>query len=258
MVVEATRGNVRAGEVAKRQCCAVGAASDGARECLDPNALERLVGVVDKSRVGGDLLGHIAVLIANLDEDARLAPALVDEVGDLKQHGLLHLKGLQVVIAYDVVGESLAAVAVDIAEVEKALVTIGVLGTGVLGKHAVEILKHAQRVYHDVLSAARMDFVALDANSGACCIEAFVFHAAEHISVDGIAVGCAKALYIEQTAAVADLLVGCKAHSDTGMAQGSVVHGMCQVAHDFSHAGLVVGAKQRRAVGAHDVLANKL
>ena len=161
-------------------------------------------------------------------------------------------------VAYDVVGESLAAVTADIAEMEKALVTIGVLGTGVLGKHTVEILEHAQRVYHDVLSAARMDFVALDAHGGACRVEALVFHAAEHISVDGIAVGCAKALHIEQAAAVADLLVGCKAHSDTGMAQRGVVHGACQVAHDFSHAGLVVGAKQRRAVGAHDVLANKL
>ena len=197
-------------------------------------------------------------MIANLDEDARFVPALVDEIGNLKQHGLLHLEGLKVVIAYDVVGESLAAVTADIAEMEKALVTIGVLGTGVLGKHTVEILERAQGVHHDVLGAARMDFVALDAHGGACRVKALVFYAAEHISVDGIAVGCAKALHIEQAAAVADFLIGGKAHGNAGMAQGSVVHGTCQVAHDFSHAGLVVGAKQRRAVGAHDVLANKL
>ena len=161
-------------------------------------------------------------------------------------------------VAHDVVGESLAAVTADIAEMEKALVTIGMLGTGVLGKHTVEILEHAQGVHHDVLGAARMDFVALDAHGDACRVEALVFHAAEHISVNGIAVGCAKALHIEQAAAVADLLVGCKAHGNAGMAQGGVVHGACQVAHDFSHAGLVVGAKQGRAVGAHDVLASKL
>ena len=100
-----------------------------------------------------------------------------------------------------------------------------------------------------------MYLVAAHVHGDACGVEALVLHAAQDVAVDGVAVRGAEGLDVEQAAAVADFLVGGEAHRDARVADRGVLDGAGQVAHDLGHAGLVVGAEQGGAVGAHDVAA---
>ena len=257
VVVAAAGREVGAGQPAERELRAVGAATDGLRKRHHVAGLERGERVVDEVLVRRDLLGHVAILFAQLNGDARFIVAAVDEGGSVEHHLLLAVELGSAVVAHDIAGRGVGAGAGDLAQVEEALVTQGVLGAHDGGQHGVELLKQMQGVHHDVAGAARVNLAAANAYGGAGGVEALVLDAADEVAVERVGVLGAEFLEVEQLAAVADLFVGGEADGQRWVGQRGVLGDAGHKLHDLGNAGLVVGGKQGAAVAHQKVLANE-
>ena len=139
-----------------------------------------------------------------------------------------------------------------------ALAALGVLRALGGGDHLLELGGQSDGVDHNVLGAAGVDHHALEGDRGLARAEALVVELAQGLAVHGVAPLGAQRVEVQELRAVADLLVGDKRHLDGGMGQLGVGDQTRQERADLCHAGLVVSREERRAVGAHDVLASEL
>lgn len=250
--------NVRAGQAAERELSAVGATTSSNRLRLNANLAICLKCIINQELVAVELLGHVAILLVNLNADGILAIALVQERGDILQDLLAICKNLGVVVADDVAELDLGRGALDGDWVVEALVALGVLRTLEGRDHLLELGSHGNCVDHDVLGAAGVNHDALEVDVGVSCVEALVVKLAESLSVDGIAVSCAKFVQVKQACTVADLLVRDKRNLERRMSELRVVAQALEQRADLSHTGLIVSRKQRGSVGANDVHAHKI
>ena len=77
-------------------------------------------------------------------------------------------------------------------------------------------------------------------------------------AVERVGVAGAEALDVEMVGAARDLLVDGEADADRRVLELGMALQICDRGHDLRHAGLVVGAEQRRPVGGDDVVADLL
>lgn len=250
--------NVRARQAAERELSAVGTATSSNRLRLNANLTICLKCIINQELVAVELLGHVAILLMDLNADGILAIALVQERGDILQDLLAVGKNLSVVIADDVAELDLGRGALDGDWVIEALVALGVLRTLEGGDHLLELGSHGNCVDHDVLGAAGVNHDTLEVDVGVSCVEALVIELAEGLAVDSVAVCCTKFIQVKQACAVTDLLVGDKRNLERRMSELRVVAQALEQGANLSHTGLIVSGKQRGAVGANDVHAHKI
>ena len=250
--------NVRTWQTAESELSAVGAAASSNRLRLNANLTICLKRVINEELVALELLGHVAILLVNLNTNGILAIALVQERSDILQDLLAVGKDLGVMIADDVAELDLGRGALDGDWVVEALIALGVLRTLEGRDHLLELGSHGDGIDHDVLGAAGVNHDALEVDVGVSCVEALVVELAEGLAVDGIAVRCAKFVQIKQACTVADLLVRDKRNLERRMSELRVVAQALEQGADLSHTGLIVSGKQRGAVGANDVHAHEI
>ncbi len=250
--------NVRARQAAERELSAVGTATSSNRLRLNANLTVCFKCIIDQELIAVELLGHVAILLMNLNADGILAIALVQERGDILQDLLAVGKNLGVVVADDVAELDLGRGTLDGNWVIEALVALGVLRTLECGDHLLELGSHGDGVDHDVLGAAGVDHDALEVDIGVSCVEALVIELAKGLAVDGVAVSCAEFVQVKQACAVTDLLVRDKRNLERRMSEFGVVAQALEQRADLSHTGLIVCGKQRGAVGANDVHAHEI
>lgn len=258
MSVVSAGSNVRAWQSAERKLSAVGAATSSNRLRLNANLTICLKRIINQELVAVELLGHIAILLVNLNTDGILAITLIQERGDILQDLLAVGKNLGVVVADDVAKLDLGRGTLDGDWVVKALVALGVLRTLEGRDHLLELGSHGNCVDHDVLGAAGVNHDALEVDVGVGGVEALVVELAESLAVDGVAVSCAEFVQVKQACAVTDLLVRDKRNLERRMSEFGVVAQALEQRADLSHTGLIVCGKQRGAVGANDVHAHKI
>ena len=250
--------NVRARQAAERELSAVGATTSGNWLRLNTNLTICLKCIINQELVAVELLGHIAILLVNLNTDGILAIALVQERGDILQDLLAVGKNLGVVVADDVAELDLGRGTLDGDWVVEALVALGVLRALEGGDHLLELGSHGDGVDHDVLGAAGVNHDALEVDVGVGGVEALVVELAESLAVDGVAVRCTEFIQVKQACSVTDLLVGNKRNLERRMRELGVVAQALEQRADLSHTGLIVSGKQRGAVGANDVHAHEI
>ena len=98
---------------------------------------------------------------------------------------------------------------------------------------------------------------ATHAHQGLGGVERLVVELAQRLAVNRIAPGRAELLKVEQSRAMANLLVRNKGQFERGVQDARVLEETSRQRADLCNAGLVVRTEERRAVGAHDVLAHK-
>ena len=250
--------NVRTRQAAERELSAVGTTTSSNRLRLNANLAVCLKCIINQELVAVELLGHIAILLVNLNTDGILAIALIQERGDILQDLLAVGKNLSVVIADDVAELDLGRGTLDGDWVVEALVALGVLRALEGGDHLLELGSHGNCVDHDVLGAAGVNHDALEVDVGVSCVEALVVELAKSLAVDGVTVCCAKFVQVKQACTVADLLVRDKRNLERRMSELRVVAQALEQGANLSHTGLIVSGKQRGAVGANDVHAHKI
>ena len=89
-------------------------------------------------------------------------------------------------------------------------------------------------------------------------VERLVAELAQGAGVDGVAVGGAQRIEVEQGGTVADLLVGDKRQGERGVRELGVLAQTGEKRDHHSDGGLVVSAEKRCAVCGHEVLANEV
>ena len=250
--------NVGAWQSAEGELGTIGTATSGNWLRLNTNLTICLKRIINQELVAVELLGHVAILLVNLNADGILAIALVQERGDILQDLLAVGKNLGVVVADDVAELDLGRGALDGDWVVEALVALGVLRALEGGDHLLELGSHGNCVDHDVLSAAGVNHDTLEVDVGVSCVEALVVELTEGLAVDGVAVCCAKFVQVKQACTVTDLLVRDKRNLERRMSELRVVAQTLEQRTNLSHTGLIVSGKQRGAVGANDVHAHKI
>ena len=250
--------NIRARQAAERELSTVGTATSSNRLRLNANLAICLKCIINQELVAVELLGHIAILLVNLNADGILAIALVQERSDILQDLLAVGKNLSVVVADDVAELDLGRGALDGDWVVEALVSLGVLRALEGRDHLLELGSHGDCVDHDVLGATGVNHNALEVDVGVSCIEALVVELSEGLAVDGVAVSCAEFVQVKQACTVTDLLVRDKRNLERRMSELRVVAQALEQGADLSHTGLIVSGKQRGAVGANDVHAHEI
>ena len=258
MSVVSAGSNVRTRQAAERELSAVGTTTSSNGLRLNANLAICLKRVINEELVALKLLGHVAILLVNLNTNGILAIALVQERSDILQDLLAVGKNLGVVVADDVAKLDLGRGTLDGDWMVEALVTLGVLRTLEGGDHLLELGCYGDCVDHDVLGAAGMHHDTLEVNVGVSCVEALVVELAESLAVDGVAVRCAEFVQVKQACSVTDLLVGDKRNLERRMRELRVVAQALEQRTDLSHTGLIISGKQRRTVGANDVHAHKI
>ena len=127
MGVISTGSNVGAWQPAEGELGTIGTATSGNWLRLNTNLTICLKRIINQELVAVELLGHIAILLVNLNTDGILAIALVQERGDILQDLLAVGKNLGVVVTDDVAKLDLGRRALDSDWVVEALVALGVL-----------------------------------------------------------------------------------------------------------------------------------
>ena len=214
-------------------------------------------GIVDEEGAVAKGLGHVAVLLVQGHADGSLAVALVQERGDVLERLLALREDPRVVVAHDVGECDLGRRAANHRGVEEALATAGVLGPLGSGHQLIELGSNRNGVHHHVLGRARMHHHATHAHQGLGGVERLVVELAQRLAVNRIAPGRAELLKVEQSRAMANLLVRNKGQFERGVQDARVLEETSRQRADLCNAGLVVRTEERRAVGAHDVLAHK-
>lgn len=250
--------NVGAWQSAEGELGTIGTATSGNWLRLNTNLTICLKRIINQELVAVELLGHVAILLVNLNADGILAIALVQERGDILQDLLAVGKNLGVVVTDDVAELDLGRGTLDGDWVVEALVALGVLGALEGGDHLLELGSHGNCVYHDVLGAAGVHHDALEVDIGVSCVEALVVELTKGLAVDGVAVCCTEFIQVKQACSVTDLLVRDKRNLERRMRELRVVAQALEQGADLSHTGLIVSGKQRGAVGANDVHAHEI
>ena len=259
MGVVAARGDVGAGQPAEGELGAVGTTTRGHEHRLDAHLAICLEGIVDEALLGlTELLGHVAILLAEAHRDRALAVAVVEEGGDCPEGLLAGVKVRGVKVSQDVGERDVGGSALDVRGVIETLAALRVLGALEGGDELLELGRNRDGVDHHVLGAARVDHHAADRNRGLAGREALVVELAKGLAVHGVAPASAKGVEVEQLRAMTDLLVGNKGHLDRRVRQLGICHEPGEKRADLRNAGLVVGGEERGAVRADDVLTNKL
>ena len=256
--VISTGSNVGAWQAAERELGTIGTATSSNWLRLNTNLTVCLKRIINQELVAVELLGHIAILLVNLNTDGILAIALVQERGDILQDLLAIGKDLGVVVADDVAKLDLGRGTLDGDWVVEALVALGVLRTLKGRDHLLELGSHGDCVDHDVLGATGVHHDALEVDVGVGGVEALVVELAESLAVDGIAVRSTEFVQVKQACAVTDLLVGDKRNLECRVCELGVVAQALEQRTNLSHTGLIVSGKQRGAVGANDVHAHEI
>ena len=258
VVTVAACREVGAGQAAERQLCAVGAAAN--RQYLGLNAAGKVgfLGNINKLRVVANDLGHVAVLVLNLDRYALLAQSLVEQCGGgiHQLEFLLELGGI--VITDDIARRGMVDRCRDALKVIEALVALGVFRALLVGEQGVEVAEQVARVDHAPLGVAGVNGLALKANGCLGGVEALPLKLANRTAVDRVSVLAAEGLDIQQLGTVTDFLVRAEANAERGMGQGGILRDACDKRHDFGDTRLVVGAQQRGAIAADQVLTREV
>ena len=260
MRVVVARGEVRARKAPKAQLAAVGSAAHGHAAHLLPHLRVRGPGVLYQVAVLRPRHHVRQVVVLVLDSDGQhFSPAavrLVHKVHGAPHHVLARLHLRLVVVADDVVGTRLLAVAFHPLQVIEALVALGVLRPLLRGDHRVEPHYGLGRVHHDALCGARV-------HGGPACthlclrgVERLVAELAQGPAVDGVAKACTKLPQVEKGRPVADLLVRDKGNCQPRMGERGVLAKPRKQRHHHRDAGLVVAAQKRRAVARHQIPAH--
>ncbi len=260
MGVVVARREVRAGEAAERKLAAVGAATHGDAAHLFADGRVGRAGVVDEVGVLGarDHVGEVVVLVGDLDLEHALP-----HLGVHHLHGGAHLVlaaldlGL-VMVADDVVGRGLLAVAAHALKVKEAVVAVGELRALGRRQHLVEAHNGLGGVDHHALGRARVARKAVRADLGLGRVERLVAELSERAAVDGVAELGPELLEVEKRRAVPDLLVRHEREREARVRKRRVGLQARKERHNHGVAGLVVAAEKRGAVGGHDVVAGHL
>ena len=258
MGVISAGSNVGAWQATEGELSAIGTATSGNWLRLNANLTICLKRIINQELVAVELLGHIAILLVNLNTDGILAIALVQERGDILQDLLAIGKDLGVVVADDVAKLDLGRGTLDGDWVVEAFVALGVLRTLKGRDHLLELGSHGDCVDHDVLGATGVHHDALEVDVGVGGVEALVVELTESLAVDGIAVRSTEFIQVKQACAVTDLLVGDKRNLECRVCELGVVAQALEQRANLSHTSLIVSGKQRGTVGANDVHAHKI
>ena len=256
--VISTGSNVGAWQAAERELSTIGTATSSNWLRLNTNLTVCLKRIINQELVAVELLGHIAILLVNLNTDGILAIALVQERGDILQDLLAIGKDLGVVVADDVAKLDLGRGTLDGDWVVEALVALGVLRTLEGRDYLLELGSHGNCVDHDVLGAAGVNHDTLEVDVGVGSVEALVVELAESLAVDGIAVRSTEFVQVKQACTVTDLLVRDKCNLECRVCELGIVAQALEQRTNLSHTGLIVSGKQCGAVGANDVHAHKI
>ena len=223
MVAIAAGGKVGAGQTAERQLGAVGAAAN--RQHLGLNAAGKVgfLGNINKLGIVTNDLGHISILLLNLDRHALLTQTLVEHRGGgiNKVEFLLELGG--VMVADDITRCGVIDGRRYALKVIKALVAFRILRALHVGEQRVEVAEQIACVDHTALGVARVDGLALKADGRLGGVKALPLQLADGAAVDRVGVLAAKGIDIQQLGSVADLLVRAEANAECGMGQRGVL-----------------------------------
>lgn len=258
VVAVAARRKVGTGQAAERQLCTVGAAANRQHLGLNIAGKEGFLGDIDQLWVVADDLGHVTVLVLDLDRYALLAQTLVEQRGGSIHQLELLLELGGIVITDDIARRGMVDRGRNALEVIEALVVLGVFRALRIREQRVKVAEQIARVDHAALGVTGMDGLALKVNGCLGGVKALPLQLANGTAVDRVGVLAAKGLDVQQLGAVTDLFVWAKTNAECGVGQRGVLSDTRDKRHDLGDAGLVVGAQQRGAVTADQVLTHKV
>ena len=139
----------------------------------------------------------------------------------------------------------------------EALEALGLFGDLIGRKHRIKFTANTRGIDHLALCAAGMNSSAVNLNGCGCSVEVFILDLAKRTAIKSVGVICAKALYVKEIRASADLLVGSKADTDLAVRKICVKESLSRT-HDLGNACLIVCAKKGGAVGNDNSLTLKV
>ena len=139
---------------------------------------------------------------------------------------------------------------------EEAFIALGILGPLLCRQRHIELFEHPHGIDHDILGNARMDIEATCRHVPHRGVEALIVELADPLAVDGVAPPAACLHDIEQTCAVANLLIRHESQLQRGMGLGRIFQKACCQLHDLCHSTFVIRPQKRRAIRADDILAD--
>ena len=153
------------------------------------------LGNINKLGIVTNDLGHISILLLNLDRYALLAQSLVEQCGGgiHQLEFLLELGGI--VITDDIARRGMVDRCRDALKVIEALVALGVFRALLVGEQGVEVAEQVARVDHAPLGVAGVNGLALKANGCLGGVEALPLKLANRTAVDRVSVLAAEARY---------------------------------------------------------------
>ena len=249
MEIQTAGENVGARETLERKVGAVGAAADGLDARLDARHLHGLYRLLNYVIMRLYLGAHVVVLVLDLNRHRTLAVLAVEEIGDAPDLGLPRLIQSHIVVANDIGRRGLLHAALHSNQVEESLIPFRVLRLLLNGKQRIKLLHDAQGVLHLALRITGMHVAALHAYLGGSGIEILKLKLAHVAAVHRVGIIGAELLHVELHYAASNLLVGSEPYLNLTMPELRVLNDILHGVHNLGNAGLVVGAKQRRAVG---------
>ena len=256
MEVDTAGEDIGTWQAFERQLCAVRAAADGMNAWGHIALLHGFQHQVDDVHVGFYLLLHVVVLVFHLARDDILAILLLHLLHTLADEVLAVLKAVAVVVADDVAQRGSLDIALNAQQMIESLVTLGLLGSLIAGKHRCKLDSKPVGIHHLVFGIARMHTDALDAYLGTGGIEVLKLQLAQVTAVDGISPFAAELLDIEVVGAHANLLVGIESHAYVTVLHLLMVAQPAHGLYDLGNASLVVGSQQGCSVGHDEVFAH--
>ena len=249
MVIVPAREKIGAGQSAEREVRAVRAAAYRLYFRLYAQLFHALRRVFDEEHILRlYLLTHIVICVRNFYLHSTLAVLRVQQVGGAAHKLFARLEFRTVVVADKVFQLGARGVARNAQQVEKSLVTFGVLGLFGGGQKHLVLCGELRGVDHLALSLARVHVQTGDSDARGGGVEIFKLQLAQSAAVYRVSRVRAETLDVEFVDTAADLFVRRESYADLAVRQTARQQSLGR-RHYFGNARLVVRAEQGSAVG---------
>ena len=203
----------------------------------------------------GELLLHIVVAIGHMQGKGAGTVFLIHKISSLLHEHLAGLELFPVVIADDVGRFGGGFIARHFAEVEEALIALGVGGSFGGGQQADKFRQQQGRVLHFVFGTTGVDIEPPHLDRRRRGIEVFILDLAQLAAIHGIGFLGREAIHAEAVGAAADLLIGGETDGNGTMLYLGVSQQVLAQGNDLRHTGFIIGAQQGGAIGDNKLLA---
>ena len=201
---------------------------------------------------------HVFIAVFHGKRHCAVGEARLNVLGNaLEDHFLLFIKR-SIVVANQKVQFGMRDGAFELIGVKKALAAFGGFGRHIRRQGVNKGCGHAERIHHLSFGAPRVNADPLKVDDGRAGIEVFALQGSDLAAVNRDSPVCAEALQVKIVGASSDFLVRRECYAEFGVSNRRISGDFGGHIHNGGNAGLIVSAKERRAVGKDHVFPDVL